>query len=161
MADDETPEPSWDEKAAALDGQMGDEAVIALYLEMRRYGVGERAAARYLGTSHREIAAYAEAVPAFKLALEDAIHERLERVAEAVYVAGQQGDMTAARMVLESHAPAEWTKPTPEMLVKVQRDEPLTLDEVSDLKKRLEAAAHKEALDAVAVEVKEVAAGAD
>jgi hypothetical protein len=155
MPDDEEPTPDWSEKAAAVDGEISEQQVMALYLDMRRSGVGERAAARYLGTSHREIAAYAEAVPAFKLALEDAIHERLERVAEAVYVAGANGDITAAKLVLESHAPAEWTKPTPEMLVKVQRDEPLTLDEVADLHKRLAAAARKETLDAVAIEVQE------
>ncbi len=132
-----------------------DAEVIELYLEMRRQGVGERAAARYLGASHREIAAYAEAVPSFKMALEDALAERLEKVEEKIWQAGQEGDMTAATKIVESHAPAEWTKPTPEMLVKIQRDEPLTLDEVSELKKKLEAAAHKEALDAVAIEVKE------
>jgi hypothetical protein len=132
-----------------------DAEVIELYLEMRRQGVGERSAARYIGASHREIAAYAEAVPEFKAALEDALAERIEKVAEQVYVAGQAGDIAAAKMVLESHSPSEWVKPTPEMLVKVQRDEPLTLDEVAELKKKLEAAAHKEALDAVAIEVKE------
>lgn len=133
-----------------------EEDVIELYLEMRRSGVGERAAARVLGTSHREIAAYAEANPAFKLALEDALAERLERVEQKVWEAGQEGDITAAKQVLESHAPAEWTKPTPEMLVKVQTEQPLTLDEVNDLRKKLEAAQHKAALDAKAIEVEEV-----
>lgn len=130
-----------------------DDEVIEVYLELRRQGMGEKAAARFLGTTHREIAAYAAANPDFAMALEDALAERLEKVAEAVYRAAQDGDMTAAKQVLESHAPAEWTKPTPEMILKVRRDEPLTLEEVSSLRERLERAARKEALDAVAVEV--------
>lgn len=130
-----------------------DADVIEIYLEMRRSGMGERAAARVLGTSHREIAAYAEANPTFKLALEDAIAERLERVEAKVWEAGQNGDITAATKVLESHAPAEWTKPTPEMILKVQRDEPLSLEEVKELHKKLEAANHKAALDSSAIEV--------
>lgn len=133
--------------------EASEQDIINFYLDMRREGMGERQAARALGVSHREIMAYAEAVPSFKMALEDALIERIEAVEHKVYEAGQAGDITAAKMVLESHLPAEWTKPTPEMLVKVQRDEPMTLEEVNVLRQKLEAAKHKAELDAGAIEV--------
>lgn len=128
-----------------------DEAVIDVYLEMRRAGMGERQAARRLGTTHREIAAYADMNPEFAMRLEDALLERLEAVEHKVWEAGQAGDMTAAKQVLESHAPAEWTKPTPEMILRVQQVD-ADID-VGDLKARLEAAQRKIELDRVAIEV--------
>jgi hypothetical protein len=130
--------------------------VIEAYLEMRRAGVGERQAARFMGCSHRDIASYADANPDFALRLEDALAERLERVEGAVWQAGQAGDMTAAAKVLDSHAPDQWIKPTPEMILSVRDDRPLTLDEVRDLKTTLEAAKRQKELRESSIEVDEV-----
>jgi hypothetical protein len=117
---------------------MDDRVAIETYLEMRRSGMGERQAARQFGVSHREIQQYADMNPDFAAALEDALLERLERVEAKMWEAAQEGSETAAKTVLESHAPVEWSKPSPEMILKVQRE--VEDIDVPDLLKRLEAA---------------------
>ena len=121
------------------------------YLELRRSGLGERQAARAFGVNHREIAAYAEMNPDFKLALEDALAERLERVESKMWEAAQEGSETAAKTVLESHAPTEWTKPSPEMILKVQQS--VEDVDVPALLQRLEAAKRQQELRAGSIEV--------
>lgn len=122
-----------------------------MYLEMRRDGVGERSAARQVHADHRELAAWFEMNPDARARLEDALIERIERVEAKMWAAGQEGDINAATKVLESHLPAEWTKPTPEMILRVQQVD-ADID-VGDLKARLEAAQRKIELDSVAIEV--------
>lgn len=121
------------------------------YLEMRRSGMGERTAARAFGVSHREIAEYASMHPEFRLALEDALAERLERVEAKMWLAAQEGSETAAKTVLESHAPTEWTKPTPEMILKVQQS--VESVDVPALYERLEEVKRQKELRAGSIEV--------
>ena len=128
-----------------------DNEVLEMYLEMRRTGVGERSAARRVNADHRELAAWFEMNPAAKARLEDALLERLEMVEQKMWEAGQEGDINAATKVLESHLPAEWTKPTPEMILRVQQVDADV--DVSALRARLEAAQRKIELDRVAIDV--------
>lgn len=121
-----------------------DRDIEEIYLECRRQGMGERQAARFLGTTHREIQQYATMNDDFRLRLEDALAERLEMAEHRAWQAAHDGDPAMLKATLESHNPAEWTKPTPDMILKVQRD----VDEIDvpDLLKRLQAAQRQQEL---------------
>lgn len=120
------------------------------YLEMRRNGYGPQVAARLLGTTAREMAGYMALNPAFGDAVAEAIAESLEKIEQKVIETAQDGDMQAARFVLESHKPSEWIKPDREVVVRLGLD-PASFD-LPELTRRLELA-HANAIDAESEEV--------
>lgn len=134
-----------------------EDEVIEFYLELRRQGMGERQAARVVNSTHRDIQQYADMNPDFAARLEDALLERLERVEAKMWQAAQEGSETAGKLVLESHAPTEWTKPTPDMILRVQQDAD-TID-IEALRQRLEAAQHQQELREKSIEAKAIESG--
>lgn len=120
------------------DEQAAIDLAMNVYLEARRDGVGEIAAARLVNSSAKEIERFARLNPRFADALEDAIAESLERIEAKVKESAQDGDFQAAKLVLESHLPERWTKPDREMIVRLGQPEEI---DVVALHKRLEAIA--------------------
>lgn len=125
------------------EGTLTDEQLEELYLDARRRGMGPISAARYVGAPYRAMQAYIAANPDFSARVDDAVNESMEKVENKVMEAGQAGDLTAAKMILESHRPQEWTKPDREVMVRLGLDDNLNIDE---LRQRLELA-HANAID--------------
>lgn len=109
-----------------------------VYLEARRNGMGEIAAARKVNSTAKEIERFARLNPSFADALEDAVNESLERIEFKMKEAAQDGDFQAGKLVLETHLPTKWVKPERELLIRLGQPEEI---DVAELHKRLEAIA--------------------
>lgn len=120
------------------------------YLELRRKGYGPIVSARTIGSTAREVDEYLRLDRRFADAVDEAIAESMEKVEHAVIESAQDGDLVAARLVLESHKPAEWTKPERDINFNVL---PQGFD-VDDLHRRLGEAARKKAIEVTSREAK-------
>lgn len=146
------------EESESLPDELLDVA-MRTYLDARRKGQGPHTAARAVNATAREMERYINLNPAFADAVEDAVAEALELVANGVFAAAQpdaegQSDLTAARMVLESHLPGEWLKPDRDMVLRLGADEALGDEGVKALSDRLAAAEAKaKAIEVTATEV--------
>lgn len=127
-----------------------EEAAILVYLEARRAGHGPIMAARLVNSAAAEIDRFARLNESFALAVQDAVNESLERIESKVKESAQDGDMVAAKLVLESHLPEQWSKPDREVLLRLGQPEEI---DVSALHKRLKALDAGEIIDAESEEV--------
>lgn len=120
---------------------------MKVYLEARRDGYGEIAAARIVNSSAKEIDRFIRMNPAFADAVEEAKAESLERVAAKVMETAQQGDFQAGKFVLEAHPdlPNKWIKPDREMVLRLGQPEEI---DVNALHARLKAIEAGEIIDA-------------
>lgn len=133
------------------DNDAAIDLAMNVYLEARRNGHGEIAAARIVHSSPKEIERFARLNPAFADALEDAVAESLERIEFRMKEAAQDGDFQAGKLVLETHLPTKWVKPERELLIRLGQPEEI---DVGELHKRLAAiAATSEAIDVESEEV--------
>lgn len=129
---------------------MTDEELQQRYVDLVRSGAGPITAARGVGSTQRAMAAYIEANLSFMLRVEDAKGELLEAAEHQVWAAATRtiieedgtevlaGDPWALRMVLESHAPETWAKPSQDTVLRIGAADDNV--DVSDLHRRLAAA---------------------
>jgi hypothetical protein len=129
-----------------------EELAIEVYLEARRNGAGPIVAARMVNSTAEDIERYARLNESFATAVRDAVEESLERIEMRVKDSAQSGDMTAAKMVLESHLPERWSKPEKEMLLRL--GQPVEID-VAELHSRLKELAAGDVIDVEEVETDE------
>ena len=137
-------------KAPLVDMSEHEDAAIRVYLEAIRSGYGPIMAARLVNSTAAEIERFARLNEPFAQSVREAVDESLERVESKVKESAQEGDMTAAKLVLESHLPEKWSKPDREMLVRLGA--PVEID-VADLHSRLKALDAGQTIDTESEEV--------
>jgi len=146
----ETERQPW-ERPDGFSPSMADAEALAIevYLEARRNGAGPIVAARLVNSTAEDIERFARLNESFATAVRDAVEESLERIEMRVKTSAQTGDMTAAKLVLESHVPERWSKPDKEMILRL--GEPVEID-VPALHARLKALDAGDIIDVEEVE---------
>lgn len=120
---------------------MTDAERRAMYLDLIREGKGPITAARAVGMSVAAMNAYLDADVQFRLEVEEAQAYVLEQIEEATYKAAIAGDFNSRKLVLESHMPDKWTKPTDTLNLNVQHENDV---DVAALHAKLDALHRKE-----------------
>lgn len=102
---------------------MTDAERRATYLQLVREGKGEVTCARAVDMTVGAMRAYISADVGFAQDIEHARAELLEQAEEVAYKKALAGDFNALKMVLESHLPDKWTKPTDTLNLNVNSGE--------------------------------------
>lgn len=126
-------------RAPDVDIDSNEEAAIRVYLEARRHGYGPIMAARLVNSTAADIEQFARLNESFANAVREAVDESLERIESRVKGSAQDGDMTAAKLVLESHLPETWTKPDKEMVLRLGEAPEINVPELHARLKALDA----------------------
>ncbi len=108
------------------------------YLDEIRKGKGPITAARAIGSTQAMMNEYLAMDLLFAEQVDEARAEALEAVEAKVFERATEGDLGAAKMILESHLPDKWTRPDKDMILRLGRIEE-DID-IAALHARLEAA---------------------
>lgn len=120
---------------------MTDKERRAMYLDLIREGKGPITAAHAVGMTLAAMNSYLDADVAFRTEVEEARAYVLEKIEEATYKSAMEGDFNSRKMVLESHLPDKWTKPSDTLNLNVHHDNEV---DVAALHAKLDAIHRKE-----------------